>query len=71
MASGDKRQARMDMAVAMRDIFKKYTRGARAAAWNSMCSKDGQDEMDKLLNNPSRPLSRFRGMSFKEWLKIQ
>ena len=71
MASGDKRAARVEMANAMRDIFKKYTRGARSAAWNSMCSKDGQDEMDKLLNNPGRPTTRFRTISFREFVEFR
>ena len=69
MSSGDRRAARVDMASALRDIFKKYTRGARESAWNSMCSKDGQQEMAKLLNNPSRPISGFRTISFREWLE--
>lgn len=68
MASGDKRNARMEMIASLRDIFKKYTRGARAAAWRSLSSFTGRQEVEKILNNTGRPLSRFRNLSFREWL---
>ncbi|MHA1949685.1 MAG: hypothetical protein ACW99G_07205 [Candidatus Thorarchaeota archaeon] len=68
-SSGDKRAARVAMADSIRNLFKKYTRGARASAWHSLCSREGRQEMDRLLNNPSRPITKFRSMSFKEWLE--
>jgi len=68
MASGDKRNARMEMITALRDVFKRYTRGSRAAAWKSLSSSSGKQEVAKVLNNTNRPLSRFRNLSFREWL---
>lgn len=68
---GDKTQlqnATTDMASALKDVFKKYTRQTREKAWSKLTSQDGRREMDKLLQDPNRPLSQFRKLNFAEWL---
>jgi hypothetical protein len=69
MPSSNLRQAQVDMASVLRDVFKKYVRSTRKQAWDAITSKKGQEEMDKLLTQPSRPISRFRALNFREWLK--
>jgi len=69
MASSDNRQAVVDMASALRNVYKKYNRETRRKAWRALTSKKGRDLMDKLLNQTSRPVSHFRTLSFREWLQ--
>jgi hypothetical protein len=68
MPSSDNRQAVVDMATALRNVYKKYNRETRRKAWKALISKKGQDLMAKLLNQTSRPVSHFRTLSFREWL---
>lgn len=58
-----------DMARSMSGVFKKYSRQTRAKAWHRLSSDKGDKEMDKLALNPKRPISNFRKLQFKEWLK--
>ncbi len=60
--------ATVDMAAALQGVFKQYTRHARQEGFRDLTSKKGMDNLEKLLVNPSRPLSAFRKLSFKEWL---
>jgi hypothetical protein len=68
MPSSNLRQAQVDMASALKDVFKKYVRSTRKKAWDAITSKKGHEEMDKLITQPSRPISRFRALNFREWM---
>ena len=63
------RQATIDLATALRNVFKTHTRNNRERAWNSITSTAGNEEINKLIVNPNRPLNKFATLSFKEWLK--
>ena len=63
-----KKQAVVDMAKALRDVFKGYTRHARGDAWKKLVAPEGKREMDKLVQDPFRPLNMFQKMTFKEWI---
>ena len=65
------RQAIVDMAGALRGVFKDYVRQTRQKAWNKLITGDGKKTSEKLLNNPGRPLSTFRTLQFSEWLALQ
>ena len=65
------RQAIVDMASALREVFKKYTRAVRRKAWKKLISNQGQKEIEKVLNQTSRPVSRFRTLPFAEWVSLQ
>jgi len=69
MPSSNLRQAQVDMASALRDVFKKYTRSTRKRAWKTITSDRGHREMDKLLIQTSRPVTRFRALNFREWIE--
>lgn len=59
-----------DIAKALRDVFKKHpSRFMRGKAWKAIISKKGQEEVAKLIVNADRPLSRFKNLSFSEWLE--
>jgi hypothetical protein len=60
-----------DMATALRDVFKEYPRSIRKQAWKKLISTQGQHEIEKVLNQTSRPISRFRMLQFSEWLNLQ
>jgi len=68
MPSSDNRQAVVDMATALRNVYKKYNRETRRKAWRALTSKKGQEEMAKLINQTTRPVSHFRSLSFREWI---
>ena len=63
------RQATIDLATALRNVFRNHTKNNREKAWNSITSSAGHKEIDKLIINPNRPLNGFNSLSFKEWLK--
>lgn len=65
------RQAIMDMAAALKGVFKDYSRTARRRAWKSLISNKGKREIEKILTTTSRPLNPFRTLQFAEWLDIQ
>ncbi len=69
MPSSDNRQAVVDMATALRNVFKKYNRETRRKSWRALTGKKGQEEMTKLIRQTTRPVSHFRSLSFREWIK--
>jgi hypothetical protein len=62
--------ATVDMASALKDVFKKYTRQTRSKAWSKLTSRQGMDEVEKILQDPNRPLSQFRKLNFAEWFTL-
>ena len=67
----NERQAIVDMAAALRGVFKDYMRDTRRRAWKKLTTGQGKKDIEKLLNQPSIPLSRFRKLVFAEWLALE
>jgi len=66
------RNAIVDLAKGLENVFKKYSRQTRNKAWKRITSKEGQKEVDKILNDPDRPINTFQKLateSFKVWLE--
>jgi len=63
-----KKQAVVDIAKALRDVFKGYTRHARGDAWKKILEPDTKREIEKLVQDPYRPLNMFQRITFKEWI---
>lgn len=63
------RSAIVDMAKALTVVFKRYSRQSRTKAWKKLTGADGQRQMDKLLQDPSRPVNTFQKLPFKEWVE--
>jgi hypothetical protein len=71
------RKAIVDIARELESVFKKYSRQTRTKAWERLTSKDGEKEVRKILNDPSRPINTFQKLAtqneefgFKSWLVI-
>lgn len=71
MSSSNNRDAAEEMARAIRDIGKQYTRETRLAAWVGLSSSSGKSEIKKLLVTPTRALSGVRQLNFKEWIVVE
>jgi hypothetical protein len=67
----DLKNAIYDMAAALRDVFKQYPRSIRRRAWKRLTGPKGHHEMEKVLNQTSRPLARFKMLQFSEWFSLQ
>lgn len=70
------RDAIVDIAKSLESVFKKYTRNTREKAWNKITSKDGEKEVKKILQDPTRQINTFQKLatqneSFKAWLENQ
>lgn len=66
--SSDARNALEDIFKSLQGIFKHYNRSARKNAWQATISTQGKNEVDKLINSPTRQLVGIRKLlSFKEW----
>lgn len=73
------RKAIVDIAKELESVFKKYSRQTRAKAWEKITSKDGEKEVRKILNDPSRPINTFQKlatqneavMGFGDWIKFR
>jgi len=68
------KNAIVDIAKSLESVFKKYTRQTREKAWDKITSKDGEKEVKKILNDPSRQINTFQKLatqneSFKTWLE--
>jgi hypothetical protein len=62
------KKAIIDMASSLAGVFKKYTRSTREKAWKDLTGSEGQHQMKKILQDPSRSLNTFQKLSFREWL---
>jgi len=65
------RDAMVAMVKALETVFKKFSRQTRTKAWNKITSEAGLKEMDKILQDPNRPVNNFQKLplSFKEWME--
>lgn len=57
------KNAIVDLARGMESVFKKYSRQTRARAWEKLTSKDGEKEIKKIMNDPSRPINTFQKLA--------
>ena len=69
------RGAVVDIAKSLEAVFKKYSRQTRIKASGKITSKEGEKEVKKILNDPSRQINTFQKLatkneSFKEWLSF-
>lgn len=64
------RQAVDAMAKALSHVFKDFSRNTREKAWKRIISPEGLKEMNKLLQDPSRPINGFSKLheSFSDFL---
>lgn len=70
------KNAIVDIAKSLEGVFKRYTRQTREKAWDKITSKDGEKEIKKILNDPTRQINTFQKLanqneSFKNWLESQ
>lgn len=68
------KNAIVDIVKNLESVFRKYSRQTREKAWERLTSKQGEKEMVKILNDPSRPVNTFQKLatdSFKEWLIME
>lgn len=69
MAKNNIRSAIIDMANALRGVFKDYSLDARRKAYKKLTdTAAGKREMNNLLRTPSRSLNNIRSLQFAEWL---
>jgi hypothetical protein len=57
------RKAIVDIARELEAVFKKYSRQTRVKAWERITGRDGEKEMKKILNDPSRPINTFQKLA--------
>lgn len=70
------KNAIVDIVKNLENIFKKYSRQTRSKAWDKITSKQGEKEISKILNDPSRPINTFQKLateskSFADWVKTR
>ena len=53
-------KAVMDMAKALSQVFKRYTRSTRSRGWKQLTSPKGMRELDQIVRTPTRSLNKFR-----------
>lgn len=68
------KNAIVDLAKGIGNVFKKYSRSTRKRAWERLTSKEGEKEVDKILLDPNRQINTFQKLankneSFSEWLE--
>jgi hypothetical protein len=70
------KDAVVDIVKSLETVFKKYSRHTRTKAWDKLTGKQGDREMRKILNDPSRPVNTFQKlveekgfMGFSKWME--
>jgi len=64
------REVAVDIAKALKGVFKISSRRARKNAWRALSTGKGKAEIDKLVDNPDRSVNTISRLSFREWLDI-
>jgi hypothetical protein len=59
---GERHKAQVEIAEALRGIFKKYSLTTCRQAWEKITSKKGEEQVQKLINNKSISLSAFHAL---------
>lgn len=57
------KDAIVDIAHGLENVFKKYSRQTRSKAWEKITSKEGEKEVKKILNDPNRPINTFQKLA--------
>lgn len=57
------KNAIVDLARSLEGVFKKYSRQTRNKAWEKITGKDGEKEVKKIINDPSRPINTFQKLA--------
>jgi hypothetical protein len=73
------KDAIVEIAKSLENVFKKYTKNTRTKAWEKITSKDGEKEIKKILNDPSRQTNTFQKLAtqknesckFSKWLELR
>jgi len=73
------KDAIVDIAKSLENVFKKYTKNTRTKAWEKITSKDGEKEIKKILNDPARQTNTFQKLasqknesrSFGKWIQLK
>lgn len=65
------REVVVDIAEALKKVFDKHAQANSRKAWKTITSKEGKEEVDKLIVNPKRSIAPFRSIPFKEWVDQQ
>jgi hypothetical protein len=70
MLKSDPKSAAVDMAKALRDVFKKYSYQSRIVAWGALSRGNGEKSLEQLLLHPAEAqISDFSKLSFRDWIK--
>lgn len=67
MLKTNPKTAAVEMAKALKEIFKKYSLNSRTIAWDTLTSKKGQEKLRPVLIHPDKPINTIQSLSFKEW----
>ena len=67
----DPRDVVKSLASSLQSVFRRHSYTARRRGWKALLSDRGRSEVDKLINNPSRSLSGFGMLNFREWWNSQ
>lgn len=77
------KDAIVDLAKGLETVFRKYSKSTRTKAWQRITSKKGEEEVRKILVDPSRQVNTFQKLAnesaeepegflkFSEWLDLR
>lgn len=65
------REVAVDLAKAIRGVFKQNTQRANRSAWKAISSGQGKEEITKYITNPGRSLNSISRLRFSEWLEAE
>lgn len=57
------KNAIVDIAKSLESVFKKYSRQTRSKAWERLTGKEGEREVRKIINDPTRPINTFQKLA--------
>jgi hypothetical protein len=76
------KDAIVDIAKSLENVFKKYSKNTREKAWSKITSKDGEKEIKKIIVDPTRSINTFQKLAtqkdecfvpkkFSEWMQLR
>lgn len=78
MKNTNVKQAIVDIAKSLENVFKKYSKNTREKAWKKITSKEGEKEIKKIITDPNRPINTFQKLAtqkehykFNDWIKLR
>jgi hypothetical protein len=68
------KNAVVDIAKSLEAVFRKYSRNTRGKAWGRITGKQGEIQIKKILQDPTRPTNGFQKLatqaeSFSTWME--